>query len=250
MKRIIVMSLLFSLLLCGCGLKNEDNKLESIIKDNMEKILKENQSSSNPYDYVNTLYYKNIVKLGEDAVPVLIKMHEDGKLSYDGLDSYVASIAVQEITNCSLFDRYHLSYSIPSEFFELWKTHNCGFQPYGIDYDVTLEVKDNSITNYGATFILKNNTDNVNWYGPEYSLEKKENGKWVDVDTLDGEPLVWNTIAYKLEGFEIVELNIDWSFGYGALEKGEYRIFKSFIRDVDRPIEEYDKVYLYARFSI
>lgn len=253
MKKLIIVCLVLSLFLCGCESKDNksnDNQLANDIKENIENLLKVNSgSSSNPYDYIHTEYYNDIVNLGEDAIPVLIKMYKDGEFSKDGLDSYIISIAIQEIANCSLYNKYQLSYANPSEFFDLWEKYNCGFYPYGIDSDVSLEVMEKTITDKGATFVLKNNTSNDYWYGPEYVIEKKENGKWYTVDTIDGEPLVWNTIAYKLSANDEIELNIDWSFGYSTLKSGTYRLVKSAIKD-DTSDDKPDNVYLYAQFII
>ena len=123
--------------------------------------------------------------------------------------------------------------------------------PYTIfSNGVSLAVKLNTITNEGATFILKNHTDDEYWYGPEYHIEKKEDGKWKEIDTLTGDPLTWNTIAYTLKANEEKELYIDWSIGYGKLESGEYRLIKNTFREKDRPIDEIQKLNLYAEFKI
>ena len=117
--------------------------------------------------------------------------------------------------------------------------------------NVSLTVKLNTITNEGATFILKNHTDDEYWYGPEYYIEKKENGKWNEIKTLTGEPLVWNSIAYTLKANEEKELYIDWSIGYGKLESGEYRLIKNTsFREKNTPIDEIQKLNLYAEFKI
>lgn len=118
------------------------------------------------------------------------------------------------------------------------------------DDSVTLSIKDDTLTNKGATFILKNNTNKEYWYGEEYIIEKKDNNSWKEVSTLTGEPLTWNMIAYTLKPNEEKEINIDWSFGYGELESGDYRLVKSTFREEDRPIDETKILYLYVEFSI
>lgn len=123
--------------------------------------------------------------------------------------------------------------------------------PYTIfSNGVSLAVKLNTITNEGATFILKNHTDDEYWYGPEYHIEKKEDGKWKEIDTLTGDPLTWNAIAYTLKANEEKELYIDWSTSYGKLSYGEYRLVKNAFREKDRPIDESKKLNLYAEFKI
>lgn len=115
---------------------------------------------------------------------------------------------------------------------------------------ITLSLKNNTLSNTGATFILKNNTDKEYGYGPEYIIETKSNDEWKEVDTITGTPLVWNTITYILKANEEKELNVDWSYGYGELESGEYRLVKSTFKEKDRPIDETKKVYLYTKFEI
>ena len=123
--------------------------------------------------------------------------------------------------------------------------------PYTTSSDkVSLAIKLNTLTNKGATFILKNHTDDEYWYGPEYHIEKKENGKWNEVKTINGEPLVWNAIAYTLKANEEKEININWSISYGELSYGEYRLVKNTFKEKDRPIDETKKLYLSAEFKI
>lgn len=115
---------------------------------------------------------------------------------------------------------------------------------------VTLTVKSDSVSSKGAIFILKNNTDKEYWYGPEYTMMQKVDGKWNEVKTITGEPLTWNAIAYTLKANEEIELNIDWSLGYGKLKSGDYALVKSSFKEDDRPIDESKKIYLYGEFSI
>ena len=80
--------------------------------------------------------------------------------------------------------------------------------------DISLLVKEDTITSKGATFILKNNTDQDYAYEPSYYLEKEENNKWNEI-VLE-EPLTWNSVIYTLKAREENEINVDWSItGYG-----------------------------------
>lgn len=116
--------------------------------------------------------------------------------------------------------------------------------------DISLSVKNKTITSKGATFILKNNTDKEYWYGPDYIVEKNENEKWQEVKTITGEPLVWNAVAYTLKPNEEKEINIDWSLGYGKLDNGQYRLVKTTFKEEDRPIDDSKILHLYAEFEI
>ena len=112
--------------------------------------------------------------------------------------------------------------------------------------EIELLVKEDTITSSGAVFILKNNTYAEYWYGPEYYIEKKENDIWREIDTIDGNPLVWNTVLYTLKGKEEKEINIDWVLGYGKLSSGSYRLVKSTFKD--KLSNEPKKIYV--EFSI
>ena len=113
---------------------------------------------------------------------------------------------------------------------------------------VLLEVKEDTRTSKGATFKIKNTTDEEYGYGPAYTIEKFENQTWKEIDTLTGEPLTWNSIIYSLKANEEKELIIDWSLGYGELTSGTYRLVKSDLRKVNSP--ESRSYTVYAEFDI
>ncbi len=95
---------------------------------------------------------------------------------------------------------------------------------------VLLEVKEDTRTSKGATFIIKNTTDQEYCYGQPYIIEKFEDKSWKELDTLTGDPLSWNAVLYTLKAGEEKEINIDWSLGYGELKSGTYRLVKNDIR--------------------
>ena len=113
---------------------------------------------------------------------------------------------------------------------------------------VLLEVKEDTRTSKGATFIIKNTTDEEYAYGPTYTIEKFENQAWTEIDTLTGEPLTWNSIVYSLKANEEKEFIIDWSLGYGELKSGTYRLVK---KDLRKAKSSESRTYtLYAEFDI
>ena len=108
---------------------------------------------------------------------------------------------------------------------------------------ILLEVKEDTRTSKGATFIIKNTTDEEYAYGPTYTIEKFENQAWTEIDTLTGEPLTWNSIVYSLKANEEKEFIIDWSLGYGVLKSGTYRLVKSDFRKSNSPESRTYSVY-------
>lgn len=113
---------------------------------------------------------------------------------------------------------------------------------------VVLEVKEDTRTSKGATFIIKNNADEEYSYGDVYAIEKFENGSWEELDTLTGTPLSWNAIVYTLKSNDEREISINWSLGYGKLTSGTYRLVKN---DIRKSNSSESRTYtVYAEFDI
>lgn len=130
MKKIIIISLLVLILLCGCDKKikvdKKDNSIKIKILENFKEISNSsNMTSSNPYDYTKNKYYDNIVELGTPAINVLENMYYNGELV--GLDAYLSALIIQDISKCNLYKKYGLDWSTADEFYELWKKYNCNF---------------------------------------------------------------------------------------------------------------------------
>lgn len=102
--------------------KEDTISCEAIICENLEEMANSYDTntliSSNPYDYTDNEYYRNIVSLGFEAVPILMDKSEKKQIT--GVDSYVAAIAVQEITNCDLYEITGVDWETAEQFLELW----------------------------------------------------------------------------------------------------------------------------------
>ncbi len=88
--------------------------------------------------------------------------------------------------------------------------------------DVTMTIKDGTLTNSGATLILTNNSDKNFQYGNPYEIEIKKDGEWHKINV----ELNFTMPAFQLSARENKEIEINWENGYGKLEKGTYRIIK------------------------
>lgn len=85
-------------------------------------------------------------------------------------------------------------------------------------------------------------------YGAEYTLETTVNDEWQSVETITGEPLVWNMLGYSVKMNDITEININWEYGYGELTPGYYRLKKE-IMDF-RAAGDYDTEIYEVYFTI
>ena len=97
-------------------------------------------------------------------------------------------------------------------------------------WGITLYADD--VTSKGMTLKIEQfggNPTGTLEYGAAYTLETTENDEWQPVETVTGEPLVWNALAYGVKMNDITEANINWEYAYGELKPGFYRLKKEFI---------------------
>ena len=113
------------------------------------------------------------------------------------------------------------------------------------DHDILVSIKEGTLTNQGATFIIENNSDRVLRYGEGYSLEKKESNSWYEIDA--GKKVI-HPILFELGVDNGVELDIQWEYNYGVLESGEYRWIKKV--SFEKEDGTFDDFYIGVEFSI
>lgn len=91
---------------------------------------------------------------------------------------------------------------------------------------ISMSIKNNTLTNSRMTLVMENNADQTYHYGPQYSLEKYENGKFITYEPK--ETLSWNAILYNIKVDEEKEEVIEWTYGYDKLKSGKYRLVRYF----------------------
>ena len=101
--------------------------------------------------------------------------------------------------------------------------------------DISMVIKDGTLTPSGATVVLTNSYGYDRWY----RIDKEENGEWKEAQTIN-ENYSFTAEAYLTNGNSEVEIPIDWTDLYGTLENGKYRIVKRAFNNLNR--EEYVSV--------
>ncbi len=100
------------------------------------------------------------------------------------------------------------------------------------DNIISLSIKENTLTNKGLTIIIENKSNDKYIYGNSYYLEYYENDKWNIMNQTS------NTLeAYGLKPNQKIENTIDWSYSYGELPSGKYRIVKNFLKDNNKKFD-------------
>ncbi len=116
----------------------------------------------------------------------------------------------------------------------------------GLDFkepsNITMSIKDNSLTKSQATVIITDNTGNDNTYSISFRLDKKVNNKWEKLKIINSD-YGFNEIGYKVDENNKLELVQNWEHIYGKLDKGDYRLVKSILNSNK-------KVYFSTEFTI
>ena len=87
---------------------------------------------------------------------------------------------------------------------------------------VSIEIKEGTLTNTGATIIITDTTNKDYSYGEPYRIDKKENGKWREAPRVI-EDAFFNEPAYLLDENNEIVRKINWEWIYGKLKPGTYR---------------------------
>lgn len=112
------------------------------------------------------------------------------------------------------------------------------------DTDVSISIKEGSLTTTSAIIVLTNNGSDDYKYDSSYLLEIKKDNEWHNINV----SLNFNLIAYELSPKENVEIEIKWENGYGTLESGEYRL----VKNIDKELEDetYESFNIAIEFTI
>ncbi|MBO6231098.1 MAG: hypothetical protein J6O50_11095 [Ruminiclostridium sp.] len=116
------------------------------------------------------------------------------------------------------------------------------------DWGITISAKD--VTPAGMTLLIDQKGGNATGeltYGEPYSIECKNGDKWEPVKYLNNE-VAWTDIGYILEPGAHNENQINWTYIYGYLPAGHYRLVKEFMDF--RKTGDYDQCDFYMEFDV
>ena len=103
---------------------------------------------------------------------------------------------------------------------------------------LTLMLKEGSLSNSGAVFVLENKSDKVYTYGAEYDIEVKTDNGWEKVE--DSRNKAWTQVLYVSEPNKTNNIAVDFSELKNKLVSGKhYRVVKRLIEEVGGNKEYY-----------
>lgn len=118
-----------------------------------------------------------------------------------------------------------------------------------LDELVNISIKEGTLTKTGATIIITDNNPNKIIYGTSFYIEKYENSDWHEVMPINNN-YGFNDMAYYVDENGKLELEQNWEYIYGKLNKGIYRIVKDVAFESDVPITPEDIYYIWTEFEI
>ncbi len=98
---------------------------------------------------------------------------------------------------------------------------------------VSMEIKEGTLTNKGATIIITDRNELPYSYGEAYKLEKLEEKEWKALWNIY---YAKNDIGYIIGRDGNTEIDLNWEEYYKELEKGKYRILMQVIPGDDNTI--------------
>ena len=103
---------------------------------------------------------------------------------------------------------------------------------------LTLTLKEGSLSDSGAVFVLENKSDKVYTYGAEYDIEVKTDNGWEKVE--DSRNKAWTQVLYVSEPNKTNNIAVDFSELKTKLVSGKhYRVVKRLIEEVGGNKEYY-----------
>ena len=120
-------------------------------------------------------------------------------------------------------------------FLEMVKTFEVSRKGNAND-ELTLSLKEGSLSDNGAVFVLKNNSVSVYTYDVEYDVEVKTDNGWKKVE--DSRNKVWTKELYTIDPNKTNNIAIDFSeFKDKMVSNKVYRVVKRFVQNGDTNIE-------------
>lgn len=95
--------------------------------------------------------------------------------------------------------------------------------------NITMKIKEGSLTNTGATVIITDlsGNENVDLISKEFKIDYKKNDKWYRLESKIKNEVIVSTSDNDVDnGNNTYTQEINWEIYYGKLDKGHYRIVK------------------------
>ena len=120
---------------------------------------------------------------------------------------------------------------------------------------VWMEVDSATVSPKGAVFVIHNMTERTDLdTGPGFCIEKRRGRAWYTLPLLSGGPWDGPLVAWPIppdSSGRPLSCECDWTWAYGELPPGDYRLLKEVPSLLDVPLsEDSPRYYLSAEFTV
>lgn len=200
--------------------------------------LKFYKSSNDKYA---TLYFYNTMSAvcGTDRRVDTLNLNNGNKLNvgYSTADNIWRDIFFSLNSKDIVIINHTLDKVEAENFLEMVKTFDV-VKKKNTNDKLTLTLKEGSLSDSGAVFVLENKSDKVYTYGAEYDIEVKTDNGWEKVE--DSRNKEWTQVLYVSEPNKTNNIAVDFSELKTKLISGKhYRVVKRLIEEVGGNKEYY-----------
>ena len=181
---------------------------------------------------------------GEDHIFNIKYYEADGKIKELGKDLYF-----KDILELDKYDDVNQILNIINDYVKKNGGTCTIVKDRELDELVNISIKEGTLTKTEATIIITDNNPNKIIYGTSFYIEKYENSDWHEVMPINNN-YGFNDMAYYVDENGKLELEQNWEYIYGKLNKGIYRIVKDVAFESDVPITPEDIYYIWTEFEI
>lgn len=192
-------------------------------------------------DKYATLYFYNTMSAvcGTDRRVDTLNLNNGNKLNvgYSTADNIWRDIFFSLSSKDIVIINHTLDKVEAENFLEMVKTFDV-VKNKNTNDKLTLTLKEGSLSDSGAVFVLENKSDKVYTYGAEYDIEVKTDNGWEKVE--DSRNKAWTQVLYVSEPNKTNNIAVDFSELKTKLVSGKhYRVVKRLIEEVGGNKEYY-----------
>lgn len=192
-------------------------------------------------DKYATLYFYNTMSAvcGTDRRVDTLNLNNGNKLNvgYSTADNIWRDIFFSLSSKDIVIINHTLDKVEAENFLEMVKTFDV-VKNKNTNDKLTLTLKEGSLSDSGAVFVLENKSDKVYTYGAEYDIEVKTDSGWEKIE--DSRNKKWTQVLYVSEPNKTNNIAVDFSELKTKLVSGKhYRVVKRLIEEVGGNKEYY-----------
>lgn len=102
---------------------------------------------------------------------------------------------------------------------------------------VSIEIEEGTLTNKGATIVIKDYNELPYSYGEYYHIEKLTNGEWKELKSIDHNI---NDIGHVIGRDGQTTIDFNWEKAYGKLNPGKYKFVMEIEYDIPKVSTEFE----------